>query len=196
MLSERVKETRINRGYSQEKLAEKAGVSLRTVQRVENGKTDPQGDTLVRLAEALDVSPDDLAEWKQREDTTYLAVLNLSALSFLLFPLLGIILPLVLWITKKDQIKKVDENGRKLLNFQISWNLLLFAATLVYTIWNQYVLFTLTKISFTLNSNLLIPVYITFGLLYLYNTVIIITNAIWSKKGKDIWYYPRINFVR
>lgn len=196
MLPEKIKKARTDRGYSQEKLAEKAGVSLRTVQRVENGKTDPQGDTLVRLAEALDVSPDDLVEWKQKEDTTYLTVLNLSALSFLLFPLLGIILPLVLWITKKDQIKKVDENGRKLLNFQITWNLLLFATTLIYAIGNQYVLFTMTKISFTLNSNFLIPVYITFGLLYLYNTVIIITNAIWSKKGKDIWYYPRINFVR
>lgn len=60
MFPEKIKNTRTSRGFSQEKLAEKAGVSLRTVQRVENGKTDPQGDTLIRLAEALDVCPDDL----------------------------------------------------------------------------------------------------------------------------------------
>lgn len=123
-------------------------------------------------------------------------VLNLSALSFLLFPLLGIILPLVLWIAKKDHVKKADETGRALLNFQLTWSLFLFACILIYAIWDQYVLFTMTNMSFTMNNDLLVPMYFTVGLLYLYNAGIIITNAIWSRMGKHSWYYPRINFIR
>lgn len=196
MISENVKRFRINRGYSQEKLAEESELSLRTVQRVENGETDPRGDTLTRLAQALEVTPDDLLEWNRREDTTYLTVLNASALSFLLFPLLGIILPLILWITKRDQIKKVDEMGKQLLNFQITWTILLFGSGLLYMIWQQYVVFSATKVSFSMYSDVILPIYITFGILYLLNFLTITINTIRAGKGRETWYYPRINFIR
>lgn len=37
ILAKKVKELRKRKGYSQEELAEKSGLSLRTVQRIENG---------------------------------------------------------------------------------------------------------------------------------------------------------------
>ena len=100
MLADQLKTIRKHKGYSQQRLAEKSGLSLRTVQRVENGETQPRGDTLIRLTDALDVNPNEIMEWKKKEDKTYLSILNLSAFSFMLFPILNIIIPLILWIRR------------------------------------------------------------------------------------------------
>ncbi len=62
-LTQGVKELRKRKGFSQEVLATKAGLSLRTVQRVENGETKPTGDTLTRICTALNVTPEELMEW-------------------------------------------------------------------------------------------------------------------------------------
>jgi len=40
---------------SQEELAERTGLSVRTIQRIENGETQPRGDSLRRLCQALGV---------------------------------------------------------------------------------------------------------------------------------------------
>ena len=66
-LSQKVKELRKNKGLSQEGLAKTAGLSLRTIQRVENQETEPTGDTLKRIATALDSTPTQLLNWS--EDT-------------------------------------------------------------------------------------------------------------------------------
>ena len=66
-LSQRVKELRKEKGLSQEELAKIAGLSLRTIQRVENRETEPTGDTLKRIAAALDSTPTELLNWT--EDT-------------------------------------------------------------------------------------------------------------------------------
>ena len=41
---------------SQETLAEESGLSRRTIQRIELGESNPNGDSLKRLAEALQVN--------------------------------------------------------------------------------------------------------------------------------------------
>ena len=66
-LSQRVTELRKEQGLSQEELAKTAGLSLRTIQRVENNETEPTGDTLKRIATALDTIPALLLNWT--EDT-------------------------------------------------------------------------------------------------------------------------------
>jgi transcriptional regulator with XRE-family HTH domain len=53
---------------TQEELAEKAGVSTRTIQRIEIG-TEPKGHTLKVLAKALEISEDDLKENKSESKT-------------------------------------------------------------------------------------------------------------------------------
>ena len=87
-LALRVKELRNQKGMSQEFLAEESGLSLRTIQRIEKGESNPTGESLKRLANALNVSPDELIDWSVKEDKKYLTYLNLSALLFLVFPLL------------------------------------------------------------------------------------------------------------
>ena len=125
-LSARVKELRNKKGMSQEVLAEESGLSLRTIQRIENGDSNPTGDSLKRLSNALDVNPDELIDWTIKEDNKYLIFLNLSALTFLFFPMLGILVPFILWTSKKDKIKNINKLGKGLINFEITWTILLF----------------------------------------------------------------------
>lgn len=97
-LALRVKKLRNNKGISQEKLAKDSGLSLRTIQRIESDKTDPRGDTLKRLANALKTDELQLLGLKLKDDQNYLLLLSLSALGFIIFPLLGVVFPLVLWV--------------------------------------------------------------------------------------------------
>jgi len=60
----RAREFRTRKGLTQEELAENSGLSLRTIQRIENGEVMPRGDSLKRIAVALQVTPDDLIEWQ------------------------------------------------------------------------------------------------------------------------------------
>lgn len=55
-----LRERRISRGWSQEDLAEASGLSVRTIQRIENGST-PGLASQAALAAAFGVDPDQLA---------------------------------------------------------------------------------------------------------------------------------------
>jgi transcriptional regulator with XRE-family HTH domain len=140
-LALRVKELRNQKGMSQEFLAEESGLSLRTIQRIEKGESNPTGESLKRLANALNVSPDELIDWSVKEDKKYLTYLNLSALLFLVFPLLGVLIPFILWTSKKGKIKNSNKLGKDLINFEITWTILLFFIPIV--------LFTISKIGLT-----------------------------------------------
>jgi len=62
MLRERIKEFRKKKEWSQQKLAEKSGLSFNTITRIEQGIGDsPTLKTLVKLADALGVGLDELA---------------------------------------------------------------------------------------------------------------------------------------
>ena len=65
--------------------------------------------------------------WSDREkkkEVLILILLNISALSYLLFMLFGVIIPMVIWIFTRDKYAKIDEVGKKLLNFEITMCLL------------------------------------------------------------------------
>ena len=50
------------KGWSQERLAREAGISVRTIIRVEQGVSSPTIPILRKIAEALGVTPGDLLE--------------------------------------------------------------------------------------------------------------------------------------
>ena len=56
-VGERLRAARLWRNLSQHGLAERAGVDIKTVNRLENGLTNAGLDTLLDLADALAVSP-------------------------------------------------------------------------------------------------------------------------------------------
>ncbi|MEQ6124982.1 helix-turn-helix transcriptional regulator [Pseudotenacibaculum sp. MALMAid0570] len=61
-LAKKLKELRALRGMSQEYLAEESRVSLRTIQRIENNESTPTGETIKRIASALDVELSQLSK--------------------------------------------------------------------------------------------------------------------------------------
>ncbi|WP_430974499.1 DUF4870 domain-containing protein [Sunxiuqinia rutila] len=195
-LARRVKLLRSRKGFSQELLAENSGLSLRTIQRMENGETEPRGDTLKRLAHALDVSSDEIMDWTIEEDRGFLTSLNLSALSFILFPLLGILVPLILWISKKDKIKDVDQVARNLLNFQISWSMFLFLGLIGNILLTQYRIHSSGDINMAILMTANLLNIGLFGLTYFFNLTLVIINTIRIQNEKATWYFPKIRFLR
>jgi transcriptional regulator with XRE-family HTH domain len=195
-LAQRVKELRKRKGLSQEDLSENSGVSLRTIQRIENVETEPTGETLKRISNALNVVPEELIDWTIIEDRGYLKAMNLSALTFILFPLLGILVPLIMWVAKKDKLKDVNKVGKKVINFQITWTLILFAGLIL----NVLVLTSRINstgdisVDYFISSQKFNLIFIT--IMYVLNIVFTIFNTYRIQKIQNVFYQPKINFVQ
>lgn len=183
----RIKELRKQKVMSQEFLADESGLSLRTIQRIENGDTNPTGESLKRLSNALNVNPDELIDWSIKEDKRYLTFLNLSALTFLFFPLLGILVPFILWTSRKGKIKNINKLGKDLINFEITWTLLLFFIPFLW--------FLMAKIGLIDDLDLRI-IFIVIGLMYFINLIFILLNTLRISNENDINYNPKIKFLR
>ena len=82
IVAERIRQRRTQKGYSQEFLAESASISVRTLQRIEGGQTEPRGHTLIALARALDMPVEDLMDFTKKENNSILHAINLSALAY------------------------------------------------------------------------------------------------------------------
>ena len=194
-LAANIKNLRKKKGISQELLAENSGLSLRTIQRIENGETEPRGDTLTRLASVFDVAPEELADWELTDDKGFLMSLNLSALGFILFPLLGIVIPLIMWISKKGKLKQLDKSAKEVLNFQILWTIILLLSYIYFIASTYYRINRAGDISPSVLGN---PVYkiLLMGGLYVYNFLLIIVNTFRLNEGKEVRYFPRVRIVR
>ncbi|MEW7281229.1 helix-turn-helix domain-containing protein [Aquimarina sp. 2201CG1-2-11] len=186
-LAIKIKELRNQKGMSQEFLAEESGLSLRTIQRIEKGESNPTGESLKRLSNALNVNPDELIDWVIKEDKKYLTFLNLSALTFLFFPLLGILIPFILWTSKKGQIKNINKLGKDLINFEITWTIVLFfIPILLFTISKSRLIDTITFRTF----------FITIVLMYVINLIAILLNTFRISNEKNVVYFPQIRFLK
>ncbi|MDF9799879.1 transcriptional regulator with XRE-family HTH domain [Catalinimonas alkaloidigena] len=132
ILSERIRQRRLQKGYSQEFLADSAKVSIRTLQRIEGGQTEPRGHTLIALADALDVAIEDLMDFTKKSDRSVLHLINLSALSYFVLPLGNIILPLIIWILYKDKVEGANQFGKRQVFIQIGWTMLIFFSIILW----------------------------------------------------------------
>lgn len=56
----------------------------------------------------------------KKTNNQLLAVTHLSQLLDYITGFGGLIVPLILWVTKKDEVVKMDEHGKSIINFQIS----------------------------------------------------------------------------
>ena len=195
-LASKIKTLRKRKGFSQVQLADDSSLSLRTIQRIENGETIPHGDSLRKLTHALGVSPDDILEWTPAEDKGYLILMNLSAFGFIFHPLLGVIIPTVMWILKKDKIKLFDDSGRKLISFQITWTILLYSFQLIVT-QGHYISFDIKLTQWLrvfLQQFSIVGACLAF--LYLYNIALLIINTRRNNKGLKSRYIPSIPILR
>ena len=111
-----VQQLREEKNLTQTELAEKSGLSLRTVQRVETG-TIPKGFTLKALANALETAPENLLTPKESTNLDRVKLINFSALLGLIIPFGGVIIPLILTYKTKDTRNK--ELGKCIVSLQM-----------------------------------------------------------------------------
>ncbi len=122
-------------GLSQAELADKAHLSIRTIQRIESGDYVLKGFTLRSLLTVLNLESDALFEPESlvsaAEIKTKIKLLNISTFGLLLFPFGNIILPLILWNRYRKIHAEIDDAGRELINFQIFWWLVMSCAMII-----------------------------------------------------------------
>jgi len=111
---------------TQEELAEKAGVSTRTIQRIEKG-TEPKGHTLKVLAKTLGISEDELRVRKSELETKTInyqlaKYINLSSIFGIVFPPLNILLPFLIMKYKKQ----VNEINKQIVSVQVLYTIIAF----------------------------------------------------------------------
>lgn len=166
---ELIKELRIKKGMTQEELAAKTDISVRTIQRIEHGEVDPRAYTLQTIAAALDIEFEllnntvekDFDLEREKESKLWLPILHLSGLFLLLIP------SVLIWFWKKDKIKNMREHGINVINFQISMLIILVPCGIF-----AFLIFT-------------IPIIIFIGV---FSTIVIIINTVKVINNQDYKY--------
>jgi uncharacterized Tic20 family protein len=110
-----------------------------------------------------------------KEDNQLLVLMHLSQLLDFVTGFGGLIVPLVLWLTKKDEIKKLDEQGKMILNFRISMFIYLIISAI------------LTLIVIGIVGLIAIGI-----IMFIYPIV----NAINVSNGKEPYYPFSIEFIK
>lgn len=140
---------RLERGLTQQELADQSGLTSRTIQRIEKGEVIPYGDSVRKLAQALGLSIAELystsaniapadtfettttiennnrSETKATAETRILSFFHFMPLAGVIFPFCNLLLPLFLWINYRDRNRLYDYHGRISINFQLTMSLLL-----------------------------------------------------------------------
>jgi transcriptional regulator with XRE-family HTH domain len=120
-MKNKVRSFRLERNMTQTELAKKAGLSLRTIQRIESGII-PKGFSLQSIARVFDISPEKLMQSADEHvDFNRVKIINLSALSFFILPFGNIILPSI--ITYRSKNETVRMYGKDMISIQIIWTL-------------------------------------------------------------------------
>lgn len=190
----KIAQIRKMKGISQEKLSEDAQINLRTVQRIEKGDTYPHGDTLQRIGKALETPLEDLVEDVSEENQGYIKAMHFSALIFLLIPSGNIILPLLLWLIKKNQVKNISFYAKKLINFQITWSLIAYLPFVL------VLLGTVIPIDFSLPSFIKVDLYtiviFVYFVWYPLNAIYVTIVGILLKNDTKNYFPIAIRFIR
>lgn len=131
-IGNRIAFLRKQKGLTQEELSEKAGINLRTLQRIEKDETEPRSATLRMFCDTLHIPLEDLIDFGKTENRNLLIYLHLSVLSGLFIPMGQILLPFILWITQRDKIKDSYSQGANIINFQL-WVTALLYGTIICT---------------------------------------------------------------
>lgn len=172
---------RLEKNLTQAELAEKAGLSLRTIQRIESGVI-PKGFTLKSIARVLEIEPEIITKSKEKNlDFIRIKIINLSALSFIIIPFGNIILPSIL--TYKSEDERVKSFGKNIISIQIIWTLI------------TSILMIISPFLQNLISSK-IPIFIiVLVLLMLLNIIITIINGVYLSKKLNLFIKLKFSFL-
>ena len=176
-----LKKIREKLNITQEELAEKSGVSVRTIQRIEAG-TEPKGYTLKSLAKALEIEENSLLLEQDEtieSDLGVLKLINFSALPFTVIPPLNIIVPLIIMFVKKE----FNAITKQLVTIQIVWTIL---AVII------FMAASFLKNWLDLNSKSILVVMI---FLLLSNLFIVIRNAFEIDKNGKLFFQLKFSII-
>lgn len=173
---------RQQKGLTQEELAELSGLSVRTIQRIENGESLPRSYTLKVIAKALGKHYEDLLKVETpipvvadqqfpSNDRHFLQLFNLSCFTYLVIPWVHFMIPNYLLKKQGNLQKETVELGQKLLRQQIYWSVILHITLLLTLAYN------LIQVSAFDNRDKLVSYLWPFLFMYFLNAVIIFINA-------------------
>lgn len=124
------------KGYTQDELADRTTVGVRTIQRIEKGEVHPHLQTIKLLAVGLDIEVDDLIVLDDPKeepiDKKWMLFLHASPFFGLIIPFANVLFPLFIWINKADDNKIYDIHGRAVINFHATISLLLVLSLLLF----------------------------------------------------------------
>ncbi len=97
MLHQKLLQARKHQGLTQEELADRTGITVRTIQRIENGENVPRMYTLKTIASVLGISLEELQQeqtasadgtgaYHTEESIHFLQMLTLSCFSYIVLP--------------------------------------------------------------------------------------------------------------
>ncbi len=175
------------KGFSQKELSDRTNVTVRTIQRIEKGDTEPHLQTVKMLAAALEIEVNELLilDDPKEEDIQKKWLLLMHATPFIGFvvPLANIFLPLFLWIHKREDNKLYAEHGRRIVNFQISMVLFFVLGMVFFFMGNSFI-----------NKNF--PLIWFLVAIIAYAAIVMIVN-IFTAVAQQRSYYPlSIPFIR
>ncbi len=126
-LGSKVSDSRKKLGLSQEALAEKANVSLSTIQRIEKDTVTPRPFTLKILAESLSLDISELTNITTKSgysESSFSALkrMNLYTILLVFIPFINLCIPFIFW-KKNKVIHPKDSTAGKMLTFQLLWSI-------------------------------------------------------------------------
>ncbi|MEH6538000.1 MAG: helix-turn-helix domain-containing protein [Psychroserpens sp.] len=134
-LGSKISNSRKKLGLSQEALAERANVSLSTIQRIEKGTVKPRSFTIKILAETLELDASELFSDlvdKQTPKSSFSALkrMNLYTLLLVFIPFINLCIPFIVW-KKSKEIHPKENIAGKMLSFQLLWSILTIIGILI-----------------------------------------------------------------
>lgn len=117
-ISDKIVEIRKLKGLTQEELAEKSNISLRTLQRIENDQNEPRGKTLHLICEALGTNFDDLSPTRKTSPIHSPIFIWVNALFLLLLNM--VLMTIIGYMTIDSEANLNSRLGGLLLSFFIS----------------------------------------------------------------------------
>ncbi|MDF2517768.1 MAG: hypothetical protein K0R59_3064 [Sphingobacterium sp.] len=116
-----IKQSRKRRGLTQQDLANQAGLSLRTVQRIEKGTEEISGFSLRQISQVLEIPLEQLIMPNVNQisidnnQSGSIKALYLASLTFLVNPLLGLLVPAIMGYTKQNKDAQYSKHLKKII---------------------------------------------------------------------------------
>ena len=119
--------------------------------------------------------PQQIESQPTKDERTWAMLCHFSAFTGLIFPFGNFLAPLIIWLTKKEELPFVEDQGKEVLNFQISMTIYLLISGILCII--------------------LIGIPIVIGLI-IFSFIITIIAAISANDGKSYRYPLNLKLIK